>query len=124
MIDHAVGAVVAVLNGISDEKAVFVDYSIVNAPCVNADRGKTAGFVRLYKSSLDLAEKREDIPVKRTVYRNSAVFEAVNLFCRDYLFGAVKFREYGTSARSSEVEAENALIHLLQRPSSAEYWRI
>ena len=100
--NHSRRACVAVVDGIFEQAAEFVEQPEVNAPGVDADAVESAGELRLCQSLLYLKKQAQNIPIERAVHAHGVVREAVNFFKADIL--PVKMSDYRASARRAEVE--------------------
>ncbi len=67
-IDHAIGAGIAIADGIGDECGIFIKQGEINAPDINADAFNVVFGGVFGQAGLDFVPVAEDIPVKRVAF--------------------------------------------------------
>ena len=107
-LDKPLGALVAVMHGVLEQAAEFVDKAEINAPCVDPYAVEGAELLRLDDALLYLVEEAQHIPIDRAADPDGVVGEAVD-FIQRYLF-AVKRADYGSAARRAEIYRKNSLF--------------
>jgi hypothetical protein len=101
-IEHAVGAFVAIVNGVLEEVPAGVKQAEVNAPCVNREGAYGVLALSGGEPFSELAVEMKKIPVKVTLKLSGAIPEAVD-FVKVKLL-VFDMPGYGSSAGGTEVD--------------------
>ena len=107
LFEHAVGAVVAVVDRVAEQRAAAVEQGEVDAPGVQPDAGDLAAVLAagFGNAGFDVAPQAQHVPVQAVGQAHGAVGEAVHVGQCQPL--AIKLAENCAAALRAEVESES-----------------